>query len=122
MKSNKHFNSSEQSKKTISKSQLAKKPILNSHYNYPKAVKNNIFAATIHRVPRPTGHLRKRRKDKNDDPLISIIFSCIFKAKASHKHRKRAPSKVLVDSGTSRRKPPSGTPLQGDAQQQEGVS
>ena len=52
-------------------------------------------------MPRPVGQPRKRRKHQNDDPLIPITFACIFKAKASRKHRKTTPIKVLIDSGAS---------------------
>ena len=59
------------------------------------------FSTTIPRVPRPVGHLRKRRKHQDDDPLIPITFACIFKRKATRKFRKTSPIKVLIDSGAS---------------------
>ena len=67
----------------------------------PTLAKHEIFATNIPRVPRPTGHSRKRRKYQEDNPLIPITFACIFKAKATRKHRKTTPIKVLVDSGAS---------------------
>ena len=72
--------------------------LINNSFN-PHLEKNEIFVTNIPRVPRPTGHLRKRRKYQEDNPLILTTFACIFKAKKTHKHRKTTPIKVLVGSG-----------------------
>ena len=67
----------------------------------PHLEKNEIFTTNIPRVTRTINHSRKRRKYQEDNPLIPITFAYIFKAKATRKHRKTTPIKVLIDSGAS---------------------